>query len=97
MALKITDLAELKYYKIQLERTKASYDEVINNLYKTIKNSALYWQGEDGNIFRRKIYSLLKYELLCISKEMNAEIEYLGKIILVLENAQEQIKNRLNG
>lgn len=97
MALKITDIAELKYYKVELERTKAAYDEVISNLLNTIKASALYWQGEDGNILRERLYLLIKYELQCVSKEINAEALYLGKIIAVLENAQEQIKNRLNG
>ena len=97
MALKITDIAELKYYKVELERTKAAYDEVISNLLNTIKASSLYWQGVDGNILRERLYLLIKYELQCVSKEINAEVLYLGKIIAVLENAQEQIKNRLNG
>ena len=97
MALKVTDLGEIKYYKVQLERTKNAYDEVINNLLKTIKDSELYWQGEDGNLMRSKLYSLISNELRCISKEINAEADYLGKIILVLEEAQEQVKGSLNG
>ena len=31
MALKITDISELKYYKVELERTKLSYDEILNS------------------------------------------------------------------
>ena len=97
MALKVTDIGDLKRYKLQLDKINTSYDEVINNLLRTIKTSSLYWQGEDGDLFREKLYSLITYELKCISREINAESEYLGKIVLVLENAQEQIKNRLNG
>ena len=97
MALKITDISELKYYKVELERTKLSYDEILNNLLNEIKSSALYWQGEDGDTVRERLYSLIEHELKCISKEINAEADYLGKIILVLENAQQQVKNRLNG
>lgn len=96
MALKVTDIGELKYYKIQLNRTKVAYDEVLRELINTIKNSALYWQGEDGDAFREKLFGLLSRDMACISKEINAEAEYLGKIIFVLEEAQEQVKNRLN-
>lgn len=97
MALKVTDIGELKYYKMQLKRTKDSYDDVIRNIMSTIKNSSLYWQGEEGENFRSNLYSLVSRDLNCISKEINAEVEYLGKIVNVLENAQEQIKNRMNG
>lgn len=97
MALKITDIGQIKYYKVQLERTKNAYDEVINNLLKTIKESELYWQGEDGALLRSKLYSLISNELRCISKEIDAEANYLGKIVLVLEDAQNQVKGSLNG
>lgn len=97
MALKVTNISDLKYYKDQLTKTKVSYDESIDKLIDTIKLSAIYWQGEDGNNFRENLYSLVGSDLKCISKEMNAEIDYLNKLIIVLENAQEQIKSRLNG
>ena len=97
MALKVTNVNELKYYKDYLEKYKNLYDDDIDNLIDTIKLSAIYWQGEDGNNFRENLYSLIGSNLQCISNEMNAEIEYLSRLIAVLENAQEQIKNRLNG
>ena len=96
MALKVTNVYELKYYKDYLEKYKNLYDEDVNNLIDTIKLSAIYWQGEDGNNFRDNLYSLIGSDIECISNEMNAEIEYLSRLIAVLENAQEQIKNRLN-
>lgn len=97
MALKITNISDLKYYKGQIEKAKIEYDETIKNLMDTIKLSAIYWQGEDGNTFRDNLYSLIGIDLNTISKEMNAEIDYLNRYITILENAQEQIKSRLNG
>ncbi len=97
MALKTTNVNELKYYKSQLEKTRKLYEDTIDSLIDTVKMSAIYWQGFDGNDFRLKVYGFIGKDLNCISKEINAEIEYLNKLIIVLENAQEQIKNRLNG
>ena len=97
MALKTTNVNELKYYKSQLEKTKTLYEESIDGLTDTVKVTALYWQGIDGNNFRSYLYSLIGNDLSCITKELTAEIEYLNKLIIVLENAQEQIKSRLNG
>lgn len=97
MALKTTNVNELKYYKSQLEKTKTLYEESIDGLTDTVKVTALYWQGIDGNNFRSNLYSLIGNDLSCITKELTAEIEYLNKLIIVLENAQEQIKSRLNG
>ena len=96
MALKVTNLNELKYYKDSLAKCQNSYEETIDRLIDSIKLSAIYWQGEDGNEFRDKLYSLIGSNLNSVSTEMNAEIEYLEKLIVVLENAQEQIKHRLN-
>ncbi len=97
MALKITNINELKYYKAQIEKTKNAYDDTITNLTDTVKMTALYWQGADGDEYRSRLYSLVGNDLNCISKEMEAEIQYIDKLIVVLENAQEQIKSRLNG
>ena len=97
MALKIMNITDLKYYKEQIEKEKIEYDDTIKQLMDTIKLSALYWQGEDGNHFRDNLYSIVGVDLNKISSEMNAEIEYLNKLIIVLENAQEQIKSRMNG
>ena len=97
MALKTTNVNELKYYKSQLEKTKQLYEDTLDGLIDSVKMSAIYWQGLDGNNFRSKVYGLIGKDLNCISKEITAEIEYLNKLIIVLENAQEQIKSRLNG
>jgi hypothetical protein len=96
MALRVTNINELKSYKDYLVKYKNAYDETIDRLVDSIKLSAIYWQGEDGSNFRDKLYSLIGTNLNSVSNEINAEIEYLDKLILVLENAQEQIKHRLN-
>ena len=96
MALKVTNLSEIKDYESYLEKCKIAYEDVLDRLLDTIKFSAIYWQGEEGNNFRDNLYSLIGIDLNCISTEMKAEIEYLNKLIMVLENAQEQIRNRLN-
>ena len=96
MALKVTNVNELSYYKDHLEKNKVAYDDTIDKMLDAIKLSAIYWQGEEANQFREKLYSLIGVDLNCISTEMKAEIEYLNKLVAVLENAQEQIKSRLN-
>ena len=96
MALKVTNVNELKYYKDGLIKCEKAYEDTINKLIDTIKLSAVYWQGAEGNDFRDKIYTLIGSNLNTVTTEMDAEIEYINKLIMVLENAQEQIKNRLN-
>ena len=97
MALGYTNIEELKSYKEELVKTKDVYDDTIDNLMDVVKMSAIYWQGIEGNLFRAKLYGLIGADLNSISSEMKAEIEYINKLIIVLENAQEQIKSRLNG
>lgn len=97
MALKLTNINELKSYKTKIEKSKLEYDETIKHLMDTIKLSAIYWQGEEGNLFRDNLYSLVGVDLNVISNEMKAEIDYLNRLITILENAQEQIKSRING
>lgn len=97
MALGAVNIEQLKAYKDELLKTKKMYDESISSLMDVVKLSAIYWQGIEGNLFRAKLYGLIGADLNCVSSEMNAEIEYINKIILVFENAQEQIKSRLNG
>ena len=96
MALKITNVNELKYYKDGLIKCQNTYEEITNKIIDAIKLSAIYWQGEDGNEFREKLFSLIKSNKSIYFTELDAEIEYVNKLIIVLENAQEQIKNRLN-
>lgn len=96
MALKMIDLNELKYCQEELANNKLQYDEKIEELLDAIKMTAIYWQGDEGDKFRDKLYTLIGSNLNCISKEMKAEIDYTKKLIMVLENAQEQVKNRIN-
>lgn len=97
MALQTLNINELKYRKDRLSSFKDNYDEVLNNLLDEVKMIAFYWQGSNSNNLRTELYKLIGNDLNNISNEINAEIEYLKKLILVLENADEQIKNRLNG
>ena len=97
MALQTISINELKYRKDRLSSFKENYDEVLNNLLDEVKMIAFYWQGSNSNNLRTELYKLIGNDLNNISNEINAEIEYLKKLILVLENADEQIKNRLNG
>ena len=97
MALHITNINELNNYNVELVEAKKDYDETINNLLLSIKETEDYWQGEDGDNFREQIYGVINKDLKAISKEFEAEIIYIKKLQMVLENAQEQIKSRLNG
>ena len=97
MALQTININELKYRKDRLSSIKDNYDETINNLLDEVKMIAFYWQGSNSNNLRTELYKLIGKDLNNISNEINAEVEYLNKLILVLENADEQIKNRLNG
>lgn len=97
MALKIANIDNLKQYKNQLDKVKISYDETINKLLKTVEMSSLYWKGEDGDMFREKLYSLITQDLRCISKEIKAEADYINMIVMILEHTREQVKSRLNG
>lgn len=97
MALHITNINELNNYNVELIEAKKSYDETIKKLLLSIKQTEDYWQGEEGNSFREQIYNVINKDLTAISNEFEAEIFYIKKLQQVLENAQEQIKNRLNG
>ena len=98
MALTITNIDELRNYKNQIEKTKISYDSPLAiSATEIFKENEDYYYHKDGEVFRTNLYSLIDNDLKCISKEMSAELEYLKKLIIVLENAQEQVKSRLNG
>ena len=77
MALKVTNVNELRYYKDGLSKYKEMYNETIDRLIDSIKLSAIYWQGQEGNELRDKLYSLIGTNLGCVSTEINAEIEYI--------------------
>lgn len=97
MALQTININELKYHQDKLSSLKDSYDETLRKLLDEVKMIALYWQGNDSATLRNDLYKLIGSDLNIISSEIEAEVEYINKLILVLENASEQIKNRLNG
>ena len=97
MALQTINLSELKYRQDRLTSLKDSYDETLNNLMDEVKMIAFYWQGNDSSLLRNELYKLIGTDLNNISNEIEAEIDYIKRLILVLENANDQIKNRLNG
>ena len=97
MALQIINIQELKNGQEKLSILKENYDETIKKLLDEVKMIELYWQGNSSNNLRNELNKLIGTDLNNISNEINAEVEYLKRLILVLENADEQIKNRLNG
>lgn len=96
MAVQVTNINELKNSEITITNAKVSYDEALKKLSDAIKITEFSWQGEDGMKFREDLMALINNDLKDVSEEMNSEINYLKKIHTILENAQEQVKNRLN-
>jgi len=97
MALQTININELKYHQDKLSSLKESYDEILKNLLDEVKMIAFYWQGNDSSNLRSELYKLIGSDLNNISNEIEAEVDYINKLVVVLENANEQIKNRLNG
>lgn len=97
MALQTININELKYRQDRLKKLKDDYDETLRNLLDEVKTIAFYWHGNDSSNLRSELYKLIGTDLNNISNEIEAEVNYIKRLILVLENADEQIKNRLNG
>ena len=97
MALQVVNVDELKQHKEKINNYKNAYDSKLRELLDLIRSISIYWQGVESDNFRNELYSIIRSNFNIVSVEMNAEVEYLNKLILVLENAQEQIKNKLNG
>ena len=96
MALQITNVNELKNAKTLIETSKKSYDESLDSLRNAIIEIQNYWQGEDSIEYQDKVLNLVNRELSHESTELEFEVKYLNRIITVLDNAQDQIKKRLN-
>lgn len=97
MALTIVNLDEIKKAELEINDAKTNYDESLKLLKDTINNTINFWQGEDADLYRAKVNHLIDNGLSNASYEMEYEKAYLNKVSTVLENAQEQVKNRLNG
>ncbi len=97
MALTIVNLDEIKKAELEISDAKTNYDDSLKLLKDTINNTINFWQGEDADLYRERVNHLIDNELSNASYEMEYEKAYLNKVSTVLENAQEQVKNRLNG
>ena len=95
MSLQITNIEELKNSKVQITKEKELYQDTILDLENAIKETNITWNGNESDDFREKTLTLVD-KLKKVEDEMTYEINYLDKIIAVLENAQEQVKNKLN-
>ena len=96
MALQITNIDRLKNSKIIIEKAKTSFEEemkILNDATIEIGNN---WQGEDSSVIQNKIVDIINKELTNEKGEMMFEMKYLDRIIFVLENAQNEVKKRLN-
>jgi uncharacterized alkaline shock family protein YloU len=96
MALQITDINVLKNSEVEISKAKAEYDDILKNLENAVKSTENSWNDKDGVEFRTKVLNLINNDLKEMSMEMEFEINYLKKIAMVLENAQQEIKKRIN-
>ena len=96
MALQITNVNELKVAKDNIKESKESFDSSLTTLSDNIKTLQNYWQGEDGYNYQTKVMNIIDNDLALVSEEMAFEVKYLDRITSVLDNAQEEVKKRLN-
>lgn len=96
MALHITNIDQLKKSKLAIENAKQSYSEHLDILKNAVIEIRDCWQGEDSLEFQNKLIEIIKDNLALELSEMDFEVRYLNKITTVLENAQDQVKKRLN-
>lgn len=97
MALQFTNINELKNSQLQIELAKTTYEDTIKNLRDAIKNTEQSWQGEDAYNYRIELNDIINKKLQNVIDEMNFEIDFLKKTTSVLQDAQERVKNKLNG
>ena len=96
MSLTITNIENVKNAKEKIKSAKKSYDESLKLLSHTVKFTEFSWQGKNADDFRTEVNKLINGDLENVSKELEVEINYLTKLSTVLENAEEQVKQRLN-
>ena len=96
MSLTVTNIESIKNSKDKIISAKKSYDETLKILSHTIKFTEFSWQGKNADDFRTAVNNLIQGDLESVSKELEVEINYLTKLSTVLENAEEQVKQRLN-
>lgn len=96
MALQIANIELMKKSSVDIAKAKDTYDDALKEIENAIKSTENSWNDQDGNDFREKVMLLLDNDFKDISEEMGFEINYIKKVSTVLENAQEQVKNRIN-
>ncbi len=96
MALQITDLSVLRSSVMEIKNAKSEYDEILKNIIDAVKSTETAWNDKEGIEFRTKVLNLLEHDLKDMSLEMEFEVNYIKKITMVLENAQQEIKKRIN-
>ncbi len=96
MSIQKSNISEMKYYSNQIKKAKTSFDDSLKLLKQTIAFTEFSWTGVEADEFRQNVSSVINNNLSKITKEFEIEIKYLDKVSSVLENAEEQIKKRLN-
>ncbi len=96
MPIQKTNIDEMKYCSNQIKKAKISFDDSVKLLKQTIAFTEFSWTGQEADEYRQNVTSIIKDDLSKISKEFEIEIKYLNKVASVLENAQDQVKKRLN-
>ena len=96
MSLTVTNIETLKNSKSKIISAKKSYEDTLNVLKDTVKITEFSWQGKNADDYRAEVNGIIKDDLESVVKELEVEISYLNKITQVLENAEDQVKQRLN-
>lgn len=96
MSLTVTNIESLKSASARIKAVKKSYDDTLKVLTDTIKITEFSWQGKNADDFRSEVNKLISEDIESVSKELEVEINYLTKVSAVLENAEDQVKKRLN-
>lgn len=96
MALKVMNINDLKNSELKIKEAKNSFEEALKGITDAVKSTELFWQGEDAYKFRQEIYSLIKTDFNDVKEEMEFEELFLNRVRTTLENAQQEVKKRLN-
>ncbi len=96
MSLTVTHIEALKNSTARIISAKKSYEDTLSVLKESIKFTEFSWQGKNADDFRTEVNKLITDDLESVIKELEIEINYLNKVTIVLENAEDQVKQRLN-
>ncbi len=96
MSLTVTNIENLKTAKSKIISAKKSYEDTLEIIKNTVKFTEFSWQGKNADDYRAEVNEIIDKDLESVVKELEIEINYLNKITQVLENAEDQVKQRLN-